>query len=304
VIEVASGAEERVSRRSSGRHVFDVNFTKRRAAAGVELKAFHLNRHGRKFSFRYWDAMDYSTASNATPGSAGTITATDVNIGTGDGSTATFQLVKKYASGLEVYVRNITLPISGTILIAVAGTTKTETTHYTINYSTGVVTFTGGNIPALGAAVTWGGQFNVMVRFELDDLPISIDSFGTVSVVGPVRLIEDISQAIVYDDVPRRGASYQVFSTDLELTPQMGELVTLGPTTTGLNLILPSFAAYQDGGPHWTLENDTANALAVTYAGVTIFTLQASGDATKRDKALVMVGYDGVGARTWKGLGP
>ena len=48
--------------------------------------------------------------------------------------------------------RAIQLPVAGTVEISVAGVLKTETTHYTVDYSTGVVTFTGGNIPAAGAS--------------------------------------------------------------------------------------------------------------------------------------------------------
>jgi uncharacterized protein (TIGR02217 family) len=59
-------------------------------------------------------------------------------------------------------------PVSGTVLIAVAGVTKTETTHYTVNYTTGVVTFTGGNIPTAGQAITAGFQFDVPVCFDQD----------------------------------------------------------------------------------------------------------------------------------------
>jgi len=74
--------------------------------------------------------------------------------------------------------RKITRPRRGTVKIYVDGTEKTEGTHYTIDYTTGVVTFTGGNIPTTNAKVQWAGQFYVPVRFDTDVQKALIESFG------------------------------------------------------------------------------------------------------------------------------
>ena len=62
------------------------------------------------------------------------------------------------------------MPVNGTVEISVAGVPKTETTHYTVDYATGMVTFTPGNIPAAAQAVTATFEFDVPVRFAEDDL--------------------------------------------------------------------------------------------------------------------------------------
>lgn len=94
-------------------------------------------------------------------------------IGTGDGSTTTFQLRKLYGSGANQKERDITNPISGTVEIYVNGVLQTENTDLTIDYDTGMVTFTGGSPavpPGNGLAITAKFQFRNRVRFASDDL--------------------------------------------------------------------------------------------------------------------------------------
>ena len=58
--------------------------------------------------------------------------------------------------------------------IAVAGTTQIAGTAYTVDHATGLVTFLAGHIPASGAAITAGFEFDVPVRFDTDKLEINI----------------------------------------------------------------------------------------------------------------------------------
>ena len=132
---------------------------------------------------RYKDWMDYKSCLLA-----GTPAATDCAIGTGTGALDVFQLYKTYTIGAYVRSRRILKPIASTVLIAVAGTTKTLTTHYTLDATTGIVTFTAGNIPTAGQAVTAGFEFDVPCRFDADDLSISMDSI--LSGASQVILIE------------------------------------------------------------------------------------------------------------------
>lgn len=67
---------------------------------------------------------------------------TDETVGTGDGTNAVFSLA------------NGDLITGSPCVVKVAGTTKTETTHYSLDRTTGTVTFTPGNIPTAGQAVT------------------------------------------------------------------------------------------------------------------------------------------------------
>ena len=83
-------------------------------------------------------------------------------IGTGDGSTTSFQLVRNIGGYLE-QVQN---PAGQSATVYVAGVTKTQGTDYTI--STGLVSFAVP--PANGAAITADFQWLWRVRFAQDEL--------------------------------------------------------------------------------------------------------------------------------------
>jgi len=113
---------------------------------------------GSAIGFRYKDWIDYKSCRvSQTPAS------TDqplVLLGTSPHYT--YQITKRYAAGSQTQDRPIKKPVSGTILIADGGTLKTETTDYTIDYTTGIVTM----LYTPAGAMTWGGQFDVPVRFD------------------------------------------------------------------------------------------------------------------------------------------
>ena len=150
------------------------------------IKFFQVAR-GKGHYFRYKDWVDYKSCD-----AEATATNIDQNIGTGDSSDGTngtqdYQLKKVYTlGGAIINERNITRPVNSTILIAVDGVAKTESTHYNIDYDTGIVTFTAGNRPLTGEAVTWGGEFDVPCRFDTDELEISLDFFEHGSASIPV----------------------------------------------------------------------------------------------------------------------
>ncbi len=173
VIETDSGSEARNQRWSYPRHEYDVAFgINTLARLEALLKYFHVVA-GMAIGFRYKDWMDYKSCDrDSTP------TAADCALGTGTGALATFQIVKVYTQGAYMRSRRILKPISGTLLVAVAATGKTEGVHYTVDYTTGIVTFTAGNIPTTGQAVTAGFEFDVPVRFATDRLSININDYN------------------------------------------------------------------------------------------------------------------------------
>jgi uncharacterized protein (TIGR02217 family) len=106
-----------------------------------------------------------------------TPTALDQLIGTGDGATAPFQLVKTYGSAFNPWTRAIRKPVEGTVVIAVAGTTQAPLAAYTVDHSAGFVTFQPGHIPGVGQPVTAGFEFDVPVRFDTDRLEVNLQGF-------------------------------------------------------------------------------------------------------------------------------
>ena len=169
VVVLGSGAEERNARWANSRRSYNAGYGVKSLDDLHAIIAFFEERRGRLHGFRWRDAADCkSCPPEATP------TALDQPIGTGDGASAAFQLTKRYGSAFNPWAREITKPVAGTVLIAVAGIAQTAGTAYTVDTTTGIVTFLAGHIPGPGAAITAGFEFDVPVRFDADKLEISI----------------------------------------------------------------------------------------------------------------------------------
>lgn len=165
VFEGQSGVEQRHQAWSRHRARYDVSYGIRDTTDMDTVRAFFYNMAGKAVGFRFKDWADY--------------TLTDENIGTGDGVTTTFNITKTYTTGAETYVRRIFKPISTGFVVKVNGVTQTEGggNDYTIDYTTGIVTFNGGSIPPNTEAVTVTGEFDVPVRFDTDRLSAAHEGF-------------------------------------------------------------------------------------------------------------------------------
>lgn len=181
VFEGHSGVEQRNIGWATSKARYDVSHAIKDKADMDELRAWFYAMQGRAYGFRFKDWGDYEL--------------TDENIGTGDGVTAAFKIKKTYTVGANSYVRRIFKPISAGFTVKVAGVTKTATTHYTLDTTMGIITFTVGNIPTAGQAVTVTGEFDVPVRFDNDAFTAAHEGFLMESwnSIGLVELIlEDV----------------------------------------------------------------------------------------------------------------
>ncbi len=169
IVVLGSGAEERNSRWADSRRSYNAGYGVKRVDDLHAVIAFFEERRGRFHGFRFKDWSDYKSCA---PSAA--LSALDQAIGTGDGATAAFQLIKTYGSAYAPWARDIKKPVSGTVTVAVDGVTKTSGVHFNVDAATGIVTFTGGNIPPMGDAVTAGFEFDVPVRFDTDKLEINL----------------------------------------------------------------------------------------------------------------------------------
>lgn len=179
VVMSQSGYESRNRLWSQSRKVFDVGYGVRRLEQLYEVIEYFEVVGGRADGFRFKDWSDYKSVSPL-----GTPTNLDLIFGTGDGIETDFQLIKTYSKGALSYSRTIRKPVSGTILIAVDGTPVFEPAQWTLDYATGIVTFVSP--PANTAVLTWGGEFDVPVRFDSDDLDVTIDGFEAGNLTIPV----------------------------------------------------------------------------------------------------------------------
>jgi uncharacterized protein (TIGR02217 family) len=173
IVTLGSGREERNARWAHSRRRYDAGYGIKSLDALATVVAFFEERRGRLYGFRWRDRLDNTSAA---PGAA--VTPTDQAIGVGDGTTATFQLVKNYGSLYAPYARTVQKPVDGSVRMAVAGIEAEEGTQFTCDVTTGVVTFLAGHVPATGAAVTAGFQFDVPVRFDTDYLEVDLTSFA------------------------------------------------------------------------------------------------------------------------------
>lgn len=139
------------------------------------IRAFFYNARGKARGFRFKDWSDFSM--------------TNMQIGTGDGATAAFSIIKKYGTGSYQYTRRIFKPVAATVQVYVNGVLKTLTTHYTLNSATGIITFTAGNEPPNTHPVTVTCEFDVPVRFDTDEMKVSADVYDTQNWKG-ISLIE------------------------------------------------------------------------------------------------------------------
>ena len=171
IVTLASGYEERNTRWADSRRRWDAGSAVRTFDDIQTLVAFFEERRGRLHGFRFRDPFDHkSSAPSADP------TPTDQTLGSGDGTTATFQLVKLYGAGATAWTRQIAKPVAGSVRVAIDGTEQTVGTDVTVDTATGLLTFTP-TPPAAGTTITAGFEFDVPVRFDSDRLEISLAAF-------------------------------------------------------------------------------------------------------------------------------
>jgi uncharacterized protein (TIGR02217 family) len=159
IITTVAGFERRNANWALPRGRWDVGSGVRERADLETLIAFFRARQGRAWGFRFKDWTDYR--------------ATGAVLGFGDGATAAFQLVKRYASGPVEVVRDITKPVAGTVIIRLDGAPVSDVT---VDTTTGAVQFS--NPPAAGTAITADFEFDVPVRFDTDAMALALDSYA------------------------------------------------------------------------------------------------------------------------------
>jgi uncharacterized protein (TIGR02217 family) len=172
VVVLGSGAEERNARWADSRRSYNAGYGATSLNDLHAIIAFFEERRGRLHGFRWRDPSDWkSCAPEDTP------TALDQRIGTGDGTTLLFQLAKTYGGASNPWTRAIAKPVDGSVLVAVAGALQTAGANYTLDITTGLITFLPGHVPPADAAITAGFEFDVPVRFDTDKLEINLQGF-------------------------------------------------------------------------------------------------------------------------------
>lgn len=153
ILTAAGGAEQRNAAWAEARTHYDVGPGLRSEADVAVLLAFFRARMGPARAFRLRDPFDSRGEGEM--------------LGTGDGATRRFALVRRY----DAAVRRIVRPVAGSVRVAVDGV---ATQGFAVD-GEGVVTL--DSAPAAGAAVTASFTYDVVVRFAEDRLTVNRATF-------------------------------------------------------------------------------------------------------------------------------
>lgn len=178
IVTTASGAEYRNSDWADARMRYDAGPGVRSEADVGMLIAFFRARRGAARGFRFHDPFDNSSAAmTGTPGPD------DQLLGTGDGETVLFPLVKRYGENPDQQVRRVSHPVSGSVRVSIDAAELVS----------GWVVENGQLLfdtpPDADAEVRAGYLFDVPVRFAEDRLEVSRATFLAGEAVS-VPLIE------------------------------------------------------------------------------------------------------------------
>lgn len=166
IVETASGDEFRNIQWSRQRGHWNIGYTDDHAKIKEIVSFFHARR-GRAYGFRFKDWSDYQV---------------DCDFAAGDGETTEFQALKVYGEASYAFRRPLTrlvAPVTVTVDGVPAGPA--------IDVDTGKIVF--GVAPADGAVLHIKCEFDVPVRFDIDDLSTTMITKG-LSSLDSVPVIE------------------------------------------------------------------------------------------------------------------
>lgn len=183
IIKLGGGAEQRVILQSDSLRTYDA------ATAITTIDIYrtvieHFNgRRGPGFSFPLKDRTLYKLTSPKA-------------FGTGGGVGSTNQLSFDEGDSGNSYIREVYLPIAGTVHIFANSVEKIEGTHWTLAYNGA----TGGLVTWLqsvaGQTLTWTGQFLIPVRYDTESLP-GADVFAMLNDTSGVGLVQGVNIPLI-----------------------------------------------------------------------------------------------------------
>ena len=170
IVTSAGGREVRNSAWSAPRLVFNFSYSTLDTADARLISSFFQGRRGKQRSFLMKDWADYS--------------ATNEQIGTGNGSITSFQAIKTY-DALNPYVRAIKFIKAATLSVTVNGSPATVSSE--VN---GLITLSSA--PAAAAIIRASFEFYVPVRFDQDELQLTLDGEnGRYAIISGLAAIEE-----------------------------------------------------------------------------------------------------------------
>jgi len=178
IIPLSSGFEKRNQDWENARQSWDIGYgVMDRSGVAIDtpyfedLVAFFYARRGRLHGFRFKDWTDFEMA--------------DQSIGTTDASTATFQIFKRYTETGVNYDRTIKKPVASSVGVTVNSVTIAEgagTSEFQVDTTTGIITLGATLAAQTGTDVTASCEFDIPVRFDVDQLQLSALLYNAASI--------------------------------------------------------------------------------------------------------------------------
>lgn len=171
IVQLANGTEVRNAKTRHSRRRYNAVAGLKSLSDASELLHFFESRFGALYGFRFRDPLDNSAVST---------------LGVGTGEETEFPLAKTYGTAPHIYVRRISKPVFGTVVVSVDNVVA----PVLVDYDRGLIRFE--TPPDMGATISAEFEFDVPVRFATDALDIELDDFGSTQ-IQDIPLIEILS---------------------------------------------------------------------------------------------------------------
>lgn len=172
IVNLSNGREQRNQRWRDSRRRYDAGSGVKSLADLYAVLEFFEARGGQLYGFRFRDPFDWKSCA---PDQS--VSAMDQVLGTGDGQTASFALVKAYGDGAGSWTRPITKPVAETVVVSVNGE-PVPASGFSVDAETGTIRFAEGHVPAAGEPIRAGFEFDVPVRFDTDRIEVDLAHFS------------------------------------------------------------------------------------------------------------------------------
>jgi uncharacterized protein (TIGR02217 family) len=170
---LASGREFRNRNWARPLCSIEVTVGPRREAEIQELLEFWHAVGGQELAFRFKDYADFKSCRVNED-----VSEIDQPFEVVTGSPSGYQLIKQYVAGVRTQIRYISKPVEGTIVVANTLGDIQDSSRWSIDYTTGILQTLPGFV---GTPGSWGGEFDVPVRFD-SEFPISLIDYRIESV--------------------------------------------------------------------------------------------------------------------------
>jgi len=256
IIEMDSGAEERIVRLTEARRQWNAAYGVRSHTQLAALRTFYIARRGPAHGFRFLDYHDCNTNGSLHPDMDGGAAAAfdDEILAVADGVTTVFQLKRRYTDAGITRTTNITKPITSSTKVGVDGVESTS--GWSVNEDTGEVTF---SVAPVSGNVTGGTLHYWPARFakEVDDvLNMTIDAYGYGSSEN-VPIIQLLDGEETPDEFQPGGSKvHDPMSADVTLSVGLGKAHSFWNLSAARILYFPDYTNLAGGGPYFMCVNE------------------------------------------------